>query len=163
MKRLMLLLFVVSFFHAEQATAQVTGDLHQKEAIIGLWQDHSEIVGSWLLDNWRFFQNGRFTYTLSDALNPLQSISGRYYIQHDRLFLQVTDTKQLVGATVVAPEPAFEFGTFRLDGGRLMTIKQTDTTYADHPLKIINSDGKKAIQIDDGKYYQVSKDPSAHS
>jgi hypothetical protein len=68
MKRLMIFVFVLSFLHSEQATSQVTGDIHQKEAIIGLWQDHSEIVGSWLLDNWRISQNGRFTYTLSDAL-----------------------------------------------------------------------------------------------
>jgi len=134
----------------------------EKDAIIGLWQEHSDVVGSWLEDNWRFFRDGKFTFSLSDALNPIRSISGSYYMEKGVLYLKVMQIRQLTGAKIVAPDPGVEFGTFRLRGGQLTTIDQNDSGYSDHSLKIVDSAGKKMIQIDDEKYYRISADPSAH-
>ena len=162
MKRMALFLLVGSLVFPELARSQQPDTAKQKAVIIGLWQAHSPVVGSWLGDNWRFYKDGGFSYNLSDVLNPILSISGHYYIKDSTLFLKVTQIKELTGARIEAIDPGVDFGSFKLEGGQVTTINQSDSAYSDHALKIAITGGKKMIQIDNDKYYRISANPAAH-
>jgi hypothetical protein len=138
------------------------------KTIIGVWQVDTDLVSSAIKANFQFYKEGKFVYNTDsyDDLNPLISISGVYKIDKKILYLKIQSTKQLTGFKVIASEPSFQFGSFQLDGGKIETIKQNDSDYSEHNIKVI-SDKKasqnKVIKIDSDKYYKVSDNPDKFS
>ncbi len=153
------------FFLSSPAFSQQSGNSSSGNgAIVGLWQIHDSLVASGLDDNWKFYKDGHFSYNQNEALNPLRSISGTYYIKNDTIvYLKVTEISQMTGYQIIAPDPAVESGTFKIRGGMLKATAQDSKEYVDHPLKIAIKAGKKAIQIDGGDFYfKVANNPDAY-
>lgn len=135
--------------------------------LVGIWQVNTPVVGSGLGAYFQFYKNGRFIYNTSgyDDLNPLCNIFGSYkLIDGNALGLKVDSSKQLIDAQIIAESPGFQFGTFVLDGGKVVTFPQKGTGYEFHDVSI-RSKGRqiKCIVIDNDKYYKLSNNPDGQN
>ena len=138
------------------------------KTIIGVWQAGTALVSSALKANFQFYKEGKFVYNTDsyDDLNPLKSITGVYKIEKNTLYLKIKETKQVTGFKVVESEPSFQFGSFRIDGGKVEIIKQNDSTYSEHSINVDTDKKvpqKKAIKIDGEVYYKVAGNSDEHS
>ncbi|WP_209143478.1 MULTISPECIES: hypothetical protein [Niastella] len=161
---------IVLWFVTMQVKSQQLTDSPaiSNNTIVGVWQANTDVVASALKVNFQFFKDGRFIYNTDsyNALNPLISIIGVYKIEKNILYLKIQSTKQLTGFKIAASEPAFQFGSFQIDGGKITTIKQNDTDYDEHEIKAMadkKAPKKKVIKIDSETYYKVSDNPDKFS
>lgn len=131
------------------------------KTIVGVWQAGTAVVGSALHANFQFYKEGKFVYNKNsyDDLNPLISITGVYKIEKNTLYLKIRTIKQITGYKVIETSPAWQFGSFAIDGGKVQTIKQNDSTYSWHEMKVVTGKKTKAIKIDNEVYYKVSGNP----
>ena len=135
--------------------------------IVGVWQIRSSVVSSALQANFRFFKTGKFIYNLDNYndLNPIYSISGLYKIDKNILYLKIEQINQLTGFKVVESNPAFQFGPFILDGGKVFTVQQNDSAFSEHLIHIMKNKKTtdKGISIDADNYFMLSSDPNKFS
>ena len=158
--------FSLFFLIVKRDFAQMQKDSLVKQGqLVGVWQVGSNVVSSTLQANFRFYKSGKYIYNVSGYadLNPLYSISGNYKLQNGALLLNVVSYKKLDGFKIVESSPGFQSGVFVLDGGKIVTITQTDSSYNEHQLQFVK--GKKEpnysiISIDNEKYYKVTDDPN---
>jgi len=155
-----LFLLITSF--SIQGFAQQKGDstIRQSE-IIGIWQLNSSVVSSALKSNFQFYKTGKFVYNIDEYndLNPIRSISGKFKMEGSTLYLKIEEIRKLAEYKVVESSPAFQFGPFVLDGGKIITVKQSDSTYSEHEIKIVKNQKTKCVTIDFDKYFKLSSDP----
>jgi hypothetical protein len=157
--------FLIAVLMFSKSYSQQDNKLILKQPdLIGVWQINSEIVGSGLNAYFQFYPKGKFIYNTNgyDELNPLRSISGEYKIDHNILYLKIREYKHLAGYKIVESSPAFQFGHFILDGGKVVISKQIDSSYSEHEVKITKSKKvalKKCISIDSEIYFKVAENP----
>jgi len=164
------LFFVLVFSLSLSGMSQQKHDslVVSRAELVGVWQVNSYLVTSGLKDNFQFYKDGTFVFNTDsyNNLNTVMSIVGKYILKNRILSLRVEYITQLTNFTVVGSESAFQFGPFRLDGGKLSTIVQKDTSYSIHEIYRM-SDPKKStkvvIRLDSDKYYKISSDPSEYS
>ncbi len=156
---------VITTIYSRTILAQQPNDstISQTE-IIGVWQINSSLVTSTLQANFQFFKTGKFVFNINgyDDLNPIYNISGSYKIERGILYLKIQQFRELVGFKIAESSPAFQFGSFVLEGGKIVTVKQTDTTFVEHEINVVNNPkaSAKCITIDNTKYYKLSSDPN---
>ena len=150
-----ILIFFVKFCPAQQINGPST--INQYD-LVGIWQANSSVVSSTLQANFQFLKSGKFIFNVNgySDLNPIQNISGTYKIEQGRLYLKIDQYKELRNFNITESSPAFQFGSFVLEGGKIVAIKQNDSTYYEHDVKIISN---KCVLIDNQKYFKLSSDP----
>lgn len=147
------------------AQQKQTSILINQNELIGVWQKNTSLITSGLEAFFRFYRSGKFIYNRSsyDELNPLLSIYGNYkLVDSNALGLKVDSSKQLIGYQIIAASSGFQFGTFVLFGGKMVTTPQKGTGYEFHDISVYRK-GKqiKCIVIDNDKYYKLSNNPDA--
>ena len=63
------------------------------------------------------------------------------------------------GYEIVETDPGVQFGVFQLYGGKPVTTKQKNPTFATHNFQLTDSKSDLALIIDNSKFYRISKDP----
>jgi hypothetical protein len=158
-------LLAIAIFFSSKCLSQQTNDttINQSE-IIGVWQVKSNTISSTLFANFQFFKTGKFIYNVNgyDDLNPVYNVSGSFKVEKTILYLKIEQFKQLIGFKIVESNPGFQFGSFVLDGGKLVTVKQSNSSFTEYDLEV-GKDLKshsKYILIDNEKYFKLTSDPS---
>lgn len=157
----MLLLNLIGFGQKADSTI-----IQQK--LIGVWQINSATVGSALQENFQFFPDGRFDFNFSeyDDAQRLLGLQGHYHLKDGYLFMTVDSRVEITGGYFTKGSPGFQRDEFVLEGGKVETIRQTDSLGGKDPFIIsvckLSKSGKIiGIQIDNNKYYKLSDNPSA--
>src|SRR5262249_30856575 len=136
--------------------------------LVGVWQSKTPVISSTLQANFQFYANGKFVYNVSGYadLNPLYNVSGSYKLADSIIGLKIEQYKVLSGFKVQAADHGFEFGSFDLDSGKVVTVMQNNSTYDEHTFSVVRSSKikfKNCIEIDSDKYYKISNNPAQYN
>ena len=149
-------LFLISILWLPSSNVQ-----KENPDFVGIWQAYNGTISSALKENFRFYKDGKFRYSVSeyDDFNPMRAINGQYRLEKNTLYLQISSYELLTGFQVTPSEPSFHFGSFQLSGGKITVVKQSDKSPSEHEIKILNSSAKATMELDNVKYYKLSGDP----
>jgi len=152
--KIVLVIFLLTI--AANGTAQV-----KKHNIIGLWQVRTKQISDTFLDNYRFFPNGTFKYTLNgyDDRGRIAQARGTYKLKGDTLTLVIKSRIERVGGDLVQGSMGFQQDEIVLDGGKNIEVKQKDQTPIILVVEWFNSKAGKGFKIQNNKYFQVSANP----
>ncbi len=156
---------VICIFICVNLNAQTTKHSFSSIQIIGSWQIGNSQVSDAFKKNIIFYKNGKFilNYDGYDDIGRIRSVSGHYKIKDTALYLTIESRMEIAGGKLTKGSPGFQTEEFTLDGGKLITIKQTNKE-SDEPFDLSVSeyrgDNPICIQIDNNKYYKLSVDPN---
>lgn len=122
--------------------------------IIGLWQKDSKIVGSGLAQNFRFFSNGKFIFSLSsfEDARMLNSFKGKYRIEKESIIFTIK-SKLIVDGNIVVGDFGFE-PLFVIDG-KIKEIPIKSPKEENIEIKILSN---TEIKIGNEHYFKISND-----
>jgi hypothetical protein len=156
-----LLLYLAGF-------AQRTDSTITQQKLIGVWQINSATLGSALQENFQFFPDGKFDFNFSeyDDAQRILALQGHYHLKDGYLYMTVESRVEITGGYYTKGSPGFQRAEFVLEGGKVETVRQIDSSGGKDPFIIsvckISKTGKiMGIQIDNNKYFKLSDNPSA--
>ena len=166
----LIIIFIITLGFVYQIPLYAHSTLKTK--IIGVWQSGTAVESDALHDTYTFYPNGRFIFTFNRYLgaNRVKSLSGKYRIDNDTLFIKVETRKEIVGGIIRnSYNPGASLGWI-IDGGKEKTIKQYDKDWTSCILEVCKSeilddgDTKRAVKclwIFDTQYYRIRASPYA--
>ena len=141
-----------------------------KTKIIDVWPSGTAVESDALHDTYTFYPNGKFIFTFNRYLgaNRVKSLSGKYRIDKDSLFIKVITRKEIVGGIISnSYNPGASLGWI-ISGGKEKIIKQLDKDWTSCFLEVCKSeivedyDSKRAVKclwIFDTQYYKIRDSP----
>ena len=134
------------------------------DSIVGLWQRGSAGIADGLLDSYRFYPDGRFTFafsTLSNSGKRIIGVEGRYRISQDTIRFTPIATIEFVGGRIRKGGPPLGV-EWELEGQRIDTLK-VKSPVGDKVHFEISRTGKQSIlRMDTDPYWLISHDPDVH-
>jgi len=150
--------------------AQKADSIISKGQLVGVWQLKTSKIGDALHENFRFYQDGQFSYNFSqyDDVSRVLALNGNYRLIGNQLYTSVTSREELTGGYFTIGSPGFQSSPFVLEGATIKTIPQDDSTskndYFFLSSLVFNKAGRIiSIQINGNKYYKISDNPRAFS
>jgi len=157
-KNIFHLTFILLFSVGKCCYAQKSADtLSKAKFLVGTWQVDTSLVTSALHANFKFLPGGRFVYANNeyDDLNPLREIMGAYTFKAGVLQFKVESMLILKGFTIEDAERSFQFGSFQLSGGKIVTVQQQNPVYTTHEIEIMSPGRQPVIKIDGSRYFKL--------
>jgi hypothetical protein len=132
------------------------------KSITGYWQEGSPETSDARPNCYRFFNDGKFSFELSqyDETKRIISLHGTYRIKDGVLLLVITHRLELQGGSVVW-NPQVRNG-WSIEGGKLVKVVQSNSQEEEISLEACPRIGKHlCIKIGGDKFSQVSANPRA--
>lgn len=156
MKReLIILIYILSLICINQNTqAQIT-----KKQLNGTWQAESPDIGSGYGELYKFYLDGKFSYSPSenDGLKRIISIKGTYEIKGKELLLTTTSTEEKVGGNLTRVPFITTNDSWAIKEAKLVEVKLNPVV---HYLTIeLNRDtihSEPSILIDNRPFYRLN-------
>src|SRR6202000_1237395 len=129
--KLLVALFFISWSLCSRG--QTIDSTINQDQLAGIWQVNTAVVADALLKNFQFYRDGSYTlnYDEYDDIKRTLSLSGHYRLTGNKLFMTVESRKEIVGGDFVKGSPGFQREEFVLDKGKVMEIKQKDSSGSD--------------------------------
>ena len=160
MKYLLLPLLLVSL----NCTAQnfLYRDTIMQKDLIGIWQLGNDIEGDAWPVVYRFFNDGKFIFNLSqyDGLKRILAIKGQYRIIRNTLYLSVKTTIEIIGGKIVPTNlSAYDWS---ISSGEIKEINQPKTEEQIIEIKQDRSEKSKfrCLKFNEQKYFKMDSDPT---
>ncbi len=157
-KSIILLIFMLLPF--KNPLAQ---NIEIEKNIIGVWQENDSLVSSGLKNVYRFYSNGKFRFDVSsyNYLSRLISLSGKYKIRNNSLYLRVLEIKEAKGGEITYGDEA-DYNNWNYYNYKEKVI--TCNPAKDFSLRIkicAESKDVKCLRLNYLKFYKISSNPAA--
>ncbi|MDZ4204208.1 MAG: hypothetical protein U1C46_05260 [Bacteroidales bacterium] len=134
--------------------------------LIGIWQaDNNEESSAWF-DVYRFFDNGKFIFNPNqyDGLKRVLSITGKYRIVDNYLYLKINSTTEIVGGYIVRSTITVFSDSWEIEGGEIKEFEHPNID--EEVVKVqqyqIDASNEISIILDNRKYYKMQSDPTKY-
>ncbi|RFS20661.1 hypothetical protein DVR12_19060 [Chitinophaga silvatica] len=132
--------------------------------LAGVWQIGSKEVGSGVGQNFRFSEDGRFTFNTSDPnqdLIVIRKLQGKYRIDKDELYFTITSKTIIENGEIVTADN-FESNVFSIEGKDKVIAIPNPKELNGCVLTVISPTHIRIINVDyyklDLKKYHINKD-----
>lgn len=166
MKKILVLLpaiaFSVSLCYAQSNLSKQSRIPFATINLVGVWQENDTIEGSGLLQNFQFFNDGRFELNLcnpNEDIRDIIAIKGRYRLIGDSLMVTILSKNVIIGGQINLDGGGSETKMFTIEGGDIKEIYIENPKELSDPL-YITIISPKCIRIENEIYYKISSDPN---
>jgi hypothetical protein len=139
-----------------------SSNAQRKNDIIGIWTDADAYGSDTYGDTYIFKEDLTFKFTFSGyewAGRRIISFNGKYHVSNDSIYLQVTETTELVGGHLEYDGPS---GTgWVIANGQEKVIEQTENNQVALKLFFESKMNHRYLSIEDHKFILFDKNPNA--
>ena len=157
MKSFFVIALVVTFF-CIKSMGQQKKEINyiSKKDIIGTWQRGSNIVGSGLRQNFKFFQNDSFVLNIGedgDDMRDIIQLKGKYRLVKDSLFFTIK-SRTVIDGTVELSDGGISLNIFSIKKKQIKEVPEPSIKELPEPC-YITFFSKTDIKINQERYYRI--------